>query len=83
MVKAMGRLSDDREEIIRTAEMLRATVYDTTALCAEQEQSETELAEAARQLTEAIMRNASVALVFCLMDRYSCSSFVSIIVCAG
>lgn len=42
--------------------MLRATVYDTSALCAEQEQSEAELAEAARQLTEAIMRNASVAL---------------------
>ncbi|MGN0991609.1 MAG: recombinase family protein [Candidatus Ventricola sp.] len=62
VVKAMGRLSDDREEIIRTAETLRATVYDTTALCAEQEQSEAELAEAARQLTEAIMRNASVAL---------------------
>ena len=62
VVKAMGRLSDDREEIIRTAETLRATVYDTAALCAEQEQSETELAEAARQLTEAIMRNASVAL---------------------
>ena len=62
VVKAMGRLSDDREEIIRTAEMLRATVYDTAALCAEQEQSEAELAEAARQLTEVIMRNASVAL---------------------
>ena len=62
VVKAMGRLSDDREEIVRTAETLRATVYDTAALCAEQEQSEAELAEAARQLTEAIMRNASVAL---------------------
>ena len=62
VVKAMGRLSDDREEIIRTAETLRATVYDTAALCAEQEQSETELAEAARELTEAIMRNAGVAL---------------------
>lgn len=62
VVKAMGRLSDDREEIIRTAEMLRATVYDTAALCAEQEKSEAELADAARQLTEAIMRNASVAL---------------------
>ena len=62
VVKAMGRLSDDREEIIRTAETLRATVYDTAVLCAEQEQSEAELAEAARQLTEAIMRNASVAL---------------------
>ena len=62
VVKAMGRLSDDREEIVRTAETLRATVYDTAALCAEQEQSEAEIAEAARQLTEAIMRNASVAL---------------------
>ena len=57
-----SRLSDDREEIIRTAETLRATVYDTAALCAEQEQSEAELAEAARELTEAIMRNASIAL---------------------
>ena len=37
-------------------------VLHTAALCAEQEQSEAELAEAARQLTEAIMRNASVAL---------------------
>ena len=62
VVKAMSRLSDDREEIVRTAETLRATVYDTAALCAEQEQSEAEIAEAARQLTEAIMRNASVAL---------------------
>lgn len=42
VIKAMGRLSDDREKIIRTAEMLRATIYDTAALCAEQEQSEAE-----------------------------------------
>lgn len=60
--KAMGKLSDDRMEIIRAAEMLRTNVYDTSALYEEQEQTEKRLAEAAQQLTQAIMRNASVAL---------------------
>lgn len=62
VVRAMARLSDDREEILRTADMLRTGVYDTSALCAEQDQAEKELAEAAQELTQAIMRNASVAL---------------------
>lgn len=62
VVRAMARLSDDREEILRTADMLRTGVYDTSALCAEQDRAEKELAEAAQELTQAIMRNASVAL---------------------
>ena len=45
-MRAMGKLSDEREAIIRTAVMLRDTVYDTSALCAEQECVEKELADA-------------------------------------
>lgn len=59
---AMGKLCDEREELVRTAEMLCSTVFDTSALCAEQEQVEQKLADAADQLTQAVMRNASVAL---------------------
>lgn len=62
VTRAMGKLSNDREEIIRTAILLRDTVYDTAALCAEQARVEKELADAAEQLTQAIMRNASLAL---------------------
>lgn len=62
VLRAMRRLSDEREEIIQTAERLLATVYDTSALCAEQEQAEQELSLAVEQLSQAIQRNASVAL---------------------
>ena len=62
VMRAMDRLSDEREAIIRTAIMLRDTVFDTSALCAEQECVESELADATEQLTQAVMRNASVAL---------------------
>ena len=34
-MRAMSRLSDERDAIIRTAVMLRDTIYDTSALCAE------------------------------------------------
>ena len=62
VMRAMGKLSNERDAIIRTAEMLRATVYDTSALRAEQEQVEQQLAEATDLLTQAVMRNASIAL---------------------
>ena len=62
VMRAMSRLSDERDAIIRTAVMLRDTIYDTSALCAEQECVERELADATDQLTQAVLRNASVAL---------------------
>lgn len=61
-MRAMGKLSDEREAIIRTAIMLRDTVYDTSSLCSEQECVEKGLADATDQLTQAILRNASVVL---------------------
>ena len=79
VMRAMGKLSDERDAIIRTAVMLRDTIYDTSALCAEQECVERELADATDQLTQAVLRFAFLQQVeacclFCLMDRYSCSS---------
>ena len=62
VMRAMSRLSDERDAIIRTAVMLRDTIYDTSALCAEQECVERELADATDQLTQAVLRNANVAL---------------------
>ena len=61
-MRAMGKLSNERDAIIRTAVMLRDTVYDTSALCAEQECVEKELADATDLLTQAVLRNASIAL---------------------
>ncbi len=62
VVRALRKLSDDRDEVIRTTERLCATVYDASALCVEQERVEKELAEATEALSKAVMRNASIAL---------------------
>lgn len=62
VLRAMNKLSDDREEIIRTTEQLFVTIYNTSALCTEQERVEKELAEATEALSKAVMRNASIAL---------------------
>lgn len=58
---AMQRLSDDRAAVLRTAESIRDSVYDTSALQDELEQVQRELAAQAEKLNRAIRTNASVA----------------------
>ena len=58
---AMQRLSDDRAAVLRAAESIRDSVYDTSALQDELEQVQRELAAQAEKLNRAIRTNASVA----------------------
>jgi len=58
----MRKLSDEREAVISAAELVGRTVHNTALLVEEQERVEQDLARAAARLTQAIMRNASIAL---------------------
>ena len=58
---AMQRLSDDRAAVLRAAESIRDSVYDTSSLQDELEQVQRELAAQAEKLNRAIRTNASVA----------------------
>ena len=58
---AMQRLSDDRAAVLRTAESIRDSIYDTSSLQDELEQVQRELAAQAEKLNRAIRTNASVA----------------------
>ena len=57
----MQRLSDDRAAVLRAAESIRDSVYDTSSLQDELEQVQRELAAQAEKLNRAIRTNASVA----------------------
>ena len=61
VVSAMQRLSDDRAAVLRAAESIRDSVYDTSALQDELEQVQRELTAQAEKLNRAIRTNASVA----------------------
>lgn len=61
VVSAMQRLSDDRASVLRAAESIRDSVYDTSALQDELEQVQRDLAAQAEKLNRAIRTNASVA----------------------
>lgn len=58
---AMQRLSDDRAAVLRTAESIRESIYDTSSLQDELEQVQRDLAAQAEKLNRAIRTNASVA----------------------
>lgn len=58
---AMQRLSDDRAAVLRTAESIRDSIYDTSSLQDELEQVQRDLAAQAEKLIRAIRTNASVA----------------------
>ena len=59
----MQRLSDDRASVLRAAESIRDSVYDTSALQDELEQVQRELAAQAEKLNRAIRTNASAARI--------------------
>ncbi len=62
VVFAMEKLRDERDTVIAAARLIRDTVYDTSGLTLKAEQVQLELAAVSDQLSQAVLRNASVTL---------------------